>query len=95
MAEKKTCPGCGKTYWSPGADWQHKDCALVVDGKPVVEIPVKAPRKPKIEKAVKKRSQKPVKIEVPAGFVCPVCEARRAVDRARVERFRKRKAGVS
>ena len=82
MAEKKTCV-CGKTYWSPGADWQHKDCVAATEKVPLPKRPVKA-KKVKVAKS----------IEVPAGFVCPVCEANKAKVRARVKAYRLRKKSV-
>ena len=26
MPEQRTCQGCGKVYWWPGARWQHEQC---------------------------------------------------------------------
>jgi hypothetical protein len=86
MAERKTCDGCGKTYWSPGADWQHASC--VPAAVPESKVPAKA----------RKRPAKPVvvgnQVEVPAGFKCPVCEANKARARAKMKAYRKRKKAV-
>ena len=53
----------------------------------LVEGPAKPPRKPKGPA----KPQKPVKIEVPAGFVCPVCEANKVKAREKMKRYRLRK----
>ena len=29
---RKTCEGCEKLYWSPGADWQHRACGEIKAG---------------------------------------------------------------
>ena len=50
-----------------------------------------------VAKAVKmpvKQNPVPEKVEVPVGFVCPVCEARKVADRAKMKAYRLRKKSV-
>ena len=58
-----------------------------------VEAVAKVAKRPAKPKTVVEAS-KPAKIEVPAGFVCPVCEAKKAKNRAKMKAYRLRKKGV-